>query len=453
MKSITSGIQKFSIISASFLACVFTTSARADIFHYNNVLVGERAIGLGGAYTAVADDASGVYYNPAGIAFAQSNDISGSGNAYYKKSLSYEDVLGSQDYVEEASGTFSPFLGILNKLDRFLPGLVGAFAMYTSDTELLNQNDRWPVVGVATSTTQATALYGFHRTVQLRTSTSHMALAAGYRMSGRLSVGFGLRSTMVDELSQDFQQSALWTVDIASEKIVKTETKYNNNRSSLKATGVEPSFGAQMALGQAFTVGISMRKGAFLSQEYTQAADTLTVTKEDATGVTAATVPSATTETPSVADTKVSNPLGSLPGEVRVGAAWFASPRLLVAGDLSYYDPATNGKISYFKRQAVLNYAIGTEYYVTPSIAVRAGGFTNRDSRPDLTKGKTGQTAHIDFVGGSLFLAYIQPNSQISVGAVMQQGSGKSQKLAGKTGLEDVKGSLTTFGFAATTSL
>ncbi len=453
MKSIALKFSLIAVFAGVLSTSVLSTSARADIYHYNNVLVGERAIGLGGAYTAVADDASGVYYNPAGIAFAQSNDISGSGNAFYKKSLNYKDVLGTQDYVEEASGTFAPFLGILNKLDRFIPGLVGAFAMYTSDTELLNQNDRWPLVGVSASSTQATALSGFHRTVQLRTSTSHIAIAAGYRMSGRLSLGFGLRTTMVDELSQDFQQSSVLTLNLATEKIIKAITQYSNTRASLKATGVEPSFGAQMALGQAFTIGISMRKGTFLSQEYTQASDTLAITKEDATEVTATTVPSASSETPSTVDAKVSNPLGSLPGEVRFGAAWFASPKLLVSGDLSYYDPATDGKVSFLKRQSVLNYAIGTEYYVTPSIAVRAGGFTNNDSRPNMVVGKSGQSGHIDFSGGSLFFAYIQPNSQISFGAVLQQGTGKSQKLAGSTRLEDVKGSLTTFGFAATTSL
>ena len=40
-------------------------TALADQFHYNNVLVGTRSVGMGGAFGAVSDDASGVYYNPA----------------------------------------------------------------------------------------------------------------------------------------------------------------------------------------------------------------------------------------------------------------------------------------------------------------------------------------------------------------------------------------------------
>ena len=42
----------------------------ADDLHYVNMLVGNRAAGLGGAYTAISDDPTGCYYNPAGIAFS-----------------------------------------------------------------------------------------------------------------------------------------------------------------------------------------------------------------------------------------------------------------------------------------------------------------------------------------------------------------------------------------------
>ena len=77
-------------------------TATADQFHYNNVPVGTRAVGMGGAFGGVADDASGVYYNPAGLAFALSNDIQGSANAFYSKTTTYEKTLGSDDFVEQS---------------------------------------------------------------------------------------------------------------------------------------------------------------------------------------------------------------------------------------------------------------------------------------------------------------------------------------------------------------
>ena len=38
------------------------------------------------------------------------------------------------------------------------------------------------------------------------------------------------------------------------------------------------------------------------------------------------------------------------------------------------------------------------------------------------------QQDHIDYMGYSLFFAWVQPNSQISIGAVYQDGKGEAQK-------------------------
>ena len=42
-------------------------------------LYGDRAFGLGGAFTAFADDPSAAYYNPAGLAFGGDKMFAGSG--------------------------------------------------------------------------------------------------------------------------------------------------------------------------------------------------------------------------------------------------------------------------------------------------------------------------------------------------------------------------------------
>jgi long-chain fatty acid transport protein len=40
---------------------------------WNNMLIGCRAIAIGGAFAGIADDASAIYYNPAGLAFQEQN--------------------------------------------------------------------------------------------------------------------------------------------------------------------------------------------------------------------------------------------------------------------------------------------------------------------------------------------------------------------------------------------
>ena len=45
----------------------FPKTADAQALYYRTIPIGERAIGLGGAYTGIADDPSATYYNPAGL--------------------------------------------------------------------------------------------------------------------------------------------------------------------------------------------------------------------------------------------------------------------------------------------------------------------------------------------------------------------------------------------------
>ena len=92
-----------------------------DQFHYANFLIGERAMGLGGAFTAVADDASEIFYNPAGLGFALNSDISGSANAYYSKKQ-FIDTIGSNNFTEKSSSSANPFFGGLQKLDHIWQG-------------------------------------------------------------------------------------------------------------------------------------------------------------------------------------------------------------------------------------------------------------------------------------------------------------------------------------------
>ena len=61
-------------------ALVALSTAQADEYHYINMLVGDRAAGMAGAYTAVSDDTGGLFYNPAGIVYAPGSSLSGSMN-------------------------------------------------------------------------------------------------------------------------------------------------------------------------------------------------------------------------------------------------------------------------------------------------------------------------------------------------------------------------------------
>jgi long-chain fatty acid transport protein len=76
--------------------------------HYADTIVGERASGMGGAFTALANEATGAYYNPAGIVVEESALIQLSMSAYKlrKKRVRVVDLCGTV-FEDDRSAAFS----------------------------------------------------------------------------------------------------------------------------------------------------------------------------------------------------------------------------------------------------------------------------------------------------------------------------------------------------------
>lgn len=428
---------------------VVSSFAWADQFHYQNVVLGERAQGLGGAFTAVADDASGVYYNPAGLAFAQSNDISGSANAIYGKIVTYKKTVAESDFVEKSGGTFAPFFGVMQRLDKYVTGLTGGFAYYTMDTELKDQDDL--IERPDYSITR------FHRAVNHRASTTGASIGFGYRLTPSFSIGGGMTYVQVNELTQDYQdvrtteqKKSIYPPGTTAED---TERKYTQNiRQRLDAIGVEGSLGVQAAITSSIALGLVVRKGSFVSQRMESTTEAQTTYWSKKTFSTVPFYEGTTTEPTTV---KFKKALGSMPLSARAGVAWFANTRLLLSADTIYYSAVTdadrNGPVKFYEKESVTNYAAGGEFFMTPSLPIRMGFFTNNDARPVLSKTSSAQQDHIDYKGMSMFLAWVQPNSQVALGTVLQQGAGEAQKT-GTDVIQTVDAFAYTIGFSATTS-
>jgi long-chain fatty acid transport protein len=465
--------------AAGMSLAFITVPALADQFHYSNVLVGTRAVGMGGAFGGIADDASGIYYNPGGLAFALSNDIQGSANAFYGKNTVYKKALGDTDFTEQSSGSLTPFFGGLQKLDRYVDGLVAAFGVYYTDGDLKDQDTPIDSFQVGNTTIDR-----YHRTSNARASTYFAGAGVGYRVLNNLGIGFGLSYFNADELLQEFQYAKqevmLPLTDGTS--VEGWRILASNLRQHLAVYGVQPTLGIQVALPAGFTAGLTVKKTIVATQSLETQGDTVVTKATDAQNKAAVTSGSSSTisnpiqSTVTKQDSKSTNPVGDLPLEARLGMAWFASSTMVWSLDISYYDAVTNADVSTdpnkvraaYAKEAVTNYATGMEWYMTPSLPLRFGLFTNNDARPKVKKGTSnvaaGQTCtqsldyykkycaqpdHIDYYGGSLFIAWVQPNSQISAGITVQTGTGKAQKL-GDDLVQSVSSRQYSFAFSAT---
>jgi long-chain fatty acid transport protein len=466
-------------VTAGLGLATVATPLLADQFHYNNVLVGTRAMGMGGAFAGIADDASGIYYNPGGLAFALSNDIQGSANAFYGKNTVYKKALGSTDFTEESSGSLTPFFGGLQKLDRYVQGLVAAFGVYYTDGDLKDQDTPIDQFQIG-----STVIDRYHRTSNARASTYFAGAGVGYRILNNLGIGLGVSYFNADELVQEFQyakQSLRIKLSDGS-SVDGWSILASNIRQHLAVYGMQPTLGVQVALPSGFTAGLTVKK-IFVASQSLETASDISKTLVTDTQNSAATKngPSTTVANPiqntvTKQVTKSTNPVGDLPLEARVGVAWFASSSFVWSLDLSYHDGVTDADVktdpnavrAAYAKEAIVNLATGVEWYVTPSFPLRFGVFTNNDARPELKKGTadaaSGQTCsqsldyykkycaqpdHIDYYGGSLFIAWVQPNSQIAAGITLQSGNGKAQKL-GDDAVQEVKSNQYSFAFSAT---
>lgn len=114
----------------------FSAGARAQELNYQTFLVGERALGMGGAFTGYADDPSASYYNPAGIAQIETSAVSGSlsVNAFnsYVVEDGYGSPVGTADLEHDGTPTVPLFVGLVKKFGPRHPDRVRRHAVALS---------------------------------------------------------------------------------------------------------------------------------------------------------------------------------------------------------------------------------------------------------------------------------------------------------------------------------
>jgi len=112
------------IVIATLLGLQAPAALAESDAHYQDVVVGERAAGMGGAFTALANEATGAHYNPAGIIAASSAVIQLSMSAYKLRSRVVEvaDLCGTK--LSEDEDSFFSFPASFGFVKQFHTGSV-----------------------------------------------------------------------------------------------------------------------------------------------------------------------------------------------------------------------------------------------------------------------------------------------------------------------------------------
>ena len=377
----------------------FAATSAADEFHYNNILIGDRASGMGGAYTAVSDDPGGMYYNPAGIAYSTGKNLSASVNAYSVSNRTYKGVIGGQDWTRTSATLLPNFFGIIQPVGKFKVGF--SYAVPDSNQENQDQNFYRADLGgnhtVNFNNKNDTNLFGPSAAVQLTDSFSVGATLYVHKRSTEaiLNNSFVSDSGISYAWSNGYTESDEW--------------------------GIRPILGIMWAPKDKLSLGLTVSKTVIL------ASDVLT---QSTVASNAGPVPVRTFDR--FTDKR------KYPYQVTAGVAYFPDSSLLLSGDVSYFSAYeytfTNSLNNLQKRDAVVNGALGAEYYINKNWAVRGGLFTDFANTPAVEDGGVFQKEHIDLFGGSLTVSHFTKNTSISCGGSYKFGSGKSQLLVDQNG-------------------
>ncbi|MEI7817566.1 MAG: outer membrane protein transport protein [Desulfuromonadales bacterium] len=379
---------------------LLATISGADEFHYNNILIGDRASGMGGAYIAVSDDPGGMYFNPAGIAYSTGKNLSASVNAYSVSNRTYKGVVGGQDWTRTSATLLPNFFGIIQPIGKFKVG----FSYAVPDSNQEDQDQKFLRSDVA-----ATHIINFNN----KNDTNLFGPSVAVQLNNSLSVGTTL---YVHKRSTE----AILNNSIVSDS--GTGYVWKGQYTESDEWGVKPIVGIMWAPMDKLSVGMTFSKTVILSSKI----------------LTQSTISSDTATLPVRTFDTYTNKR-KYPYQVSTGVAFFPNSSLLLSGDINYYSAFDYTLVNTVNnREAVINGAIGAEYYFNKNWAIRSGLFTDFSNTPKIINDTTDQYEHIDMFGGSLTASYFTKNTSISCGGSYKYGSGKAKVIGGASGIQDV---------------
>ncbi len=374
--------------------------AVADQFHFNNNLIGERALGLGGAYTAVADDASGLFYNPAGITYTNGKNMSGSVNTFYFAETVYKDALGAgNDFSRTSSSLLPNFFGMVQPFGN---GVVG-FSYAVTDSILEDQDEEFNNFGNVTK---------YILNINNQDTTNKIGPSYASELNDKLAWGITLYGHY-----RAFQ-------NITNQWVHKNNNtqEWSNIYIQGSEVGLEPNIGLMWSPFENLSIGLNMKKTFLISSSFNRQIscdsdiNDPTIQISQCINSTANMMSTPTIET--------INFERDMPISTAVGIAYFPSNKLLLSSDFSFNTATSTFEMTW-------NASFGFEYYLNPTWAVRSGIYTNNANTPTLVQGQQNQLDHIDLIGFSISGTRFSRSSSVSVGVNIMTGSGESQIIGG----------------------
>ena len=346
--------------------------------NFKPYVVGGRAAGMGGAFTALADDGSGGYYNPGGLAFARSSSVSFSLNVYGFAGGTVKDALGDgQDFVYRDLQIFPVATAGIKKfgeveLETGVPRHTAFFSVFVPDGLTTDDRDQ---------------IGGAENAYFSRRSNQTLWVGGGYALRlGRWGIGIG---------GYGLIGSTSYFLDLNLVDPVGQQFVILSARDDLSTLGFVGSIGVRWDVTDHLRLGAS-----FFTPEWGGGSRTSFVRVGAALG----TGPQLLVNQDSGLSATPSLPFRAQAGIAWEAGGWTLAADVIVLGPRHVLDKperASEGLTREVVRNAVVNVALGGEVALGGGFSVRAGAFTDFASSDPISV-TLDNTSHVNHYGLTL---------------------------------------------------
>jgi hypothetical protein len=374
------------------------------------IIPGGRAAMMGGAYTALSDDASGAYYNPAGLTFSQEDGINLSTTLYRESNLIFKETINEEPFDQQSHTIIPGFIGGTKKAGDFAFG----YSFITLDASNVYQQNTFENIS-----TQDNVAKTFSRTHQ---ESSNYVLAGGswsYKINSNYSIGHSIYNYQRQTKSSTYQIATFNGGGTSS--IFDTFETLN--------TGITHISGI-MARSGIFSIGASAKKSYILDNNSSRIVETVLddpIDDDESTIVQRYDV-----------EHKVMNEMN--PTTYRVGLAILIPGAFSLSADYLVHE----GVHSLYRELGgadliqTENYSVGIEM-IYGNLTLRGGAFSNNSMHAEPIEGETNQPLYLNYKGTSGGLGWNIANIQGHIGFIQQRGAGKAQVVTNSSDIQDVE--------------
>jgi hypothetical protein len=411
------------------------TLASAQEGPYSNYQVGERSLGLAGAFVGVADDPSAIFHNPAGTARLSTSAAAGSLWALVRGSRKvhngYRTDLGVTDLTYSEPLSLPLFLAGVVKIgprqaDGVRPHALGValFTPYSDERRFVAQIDD----------------PGAADRLEVRHSDHARWLGLSYAYRVRPGLSFGLSTFWADRALRHDE------VELRARENLPMDSMVGSARGRSSTLDIDTDHlvvrvGTLLELTHGLRAGVMFQPPAVKLASSADAEHLDINVGPDPTDIRIADVGGAGAALP-------------MPWELRMGVTWLKPPDTLVTIDLSLFGPvgSRTDPLPLIKddaaplgvlipqetyRLASLRGAIGFETAIGGVVPVRGGLFFERSSAPPIQPMTNVYAVdHIDSAGLAFSIGLRAGRYDLSVGTTAVVGSGQGLALTRSSDLD-----------------